>query len=766
MNREIKDQMEAAVIDYEESRSGKERLEEYALRKAQRAIEKGKHVNEEFHDRFKKHRDMFWGQYNRERVCDLTELGRSDVWPSNQQEAFYVLCSQLHQISFFGQEWYDVTPQDRNTTTEQVEIAKALIMNQLEDCEFRHKRQLMIEYYLKFGTLILYPYWRRQTGNLRKVVENQSRVEDDKTEIIETIISEHGDVSIIHPLNFFFSSVATTNDRAQDFVMVRSWISRNVIKANRQRRVFDGITRRYEPVAGFINTSELDNISSAVHDREDLPEEAIQTVEDEALIDDFGNVEVFDVHFAPGVFDPVGDGGIPIEDLVEWLDENNFDASVFGSAAWVISVAENQLLIRMELEQNVEQANPFIVARYLNDDNCAWGRGMMDITESGQLELKKKRDQANDAVDFRVHKPHWAKRGVMGQFSGSDRMQDILLPGKVVEIDDLEYDRSLGDVIKGVDIMGNPQEAFMAAGELSVDLQRATGAVDSLRGAYTSGRKTATETQSVSSGAMARMVYISSGFDTRVLDPLLSAFYKLTQQHITRTRAIYVVGSDGARWKRVEPMDIASEMAFNAKGAFMARFDPVVMQQMIQMGSIPYFENSFKWGRLARTFVEALGFPKPSEFVQDPDKFELPLTIDEQHDLLLLGKQPKLDLDQNPDLMFMEVEQHRAFFTQTIVESLKPLPDRVFEAVVEHFARHEFIANKLAQMVDAQRAEMLMNVAMSAKKTRGQMMASQGGQGDEPQSQNRGQTANQGRLQPQKTTGPQSPDAGGNGRGR
>jgi len=406
---------------------------------------------------------------------------------------------------------------------------------------------------------------------------------------------------------------------------------------------------------------------------------------------------------------------------------------------WVITMAEGDLPIRIQPNPYHRQEFPFLVSRFAEVDNEAWGRGVCELFESEQYEIADKRNQAMDAVTKNLNPRYLAKEGT---FTKKKRDDKVFLGAEPDTITFVDTDEPLAAVLFPVTANLQPMEAFNAAGQLEVSLQKRVGATENFQGFQSKASESATASAARNQGASARVMLHAGDFEDEFLLPWLNMEYELLRIFKDKNEVLREVGEDGISWEIITPEDLIEGIQWTPRGSHSVQKNATLAQLMVQLFSIPTLHPYMPLAECLKIFWRANRVDNVAKLVQDPNEIPSFVPIEVQHLLFSMGHDskpdPRLPLDQQQ----MEMMAHQ----QRIVELMQnPQMASPYEIgrLNEHLSQMGYIFQQ--QMMAMQQ----------------QMMMAQQGGGNPAQT---GQAARPD-LQPEKTTGPNSAEVGGLARG-
>ncbi len=201
--------------------------------------------------------------------------------------------------------------------------------------------------------------------------------------------------------------------------------------------------------------------------------------------------------------------------------------------------------------------------------------GLLQRLERQQYEINASVDDVRDFQNM-INDPIAIVRGdIMGVDEG-----DIRLDKKV-------YTAS-GDVREAISLV---QPGMDTTGTAIQSTNQQIGIVrwtsgfggENQGGAFTSGRRSATEAGLVEQGAEKRTYLLASLLSAEAFEPALLAQFELEQMNLTKREAMKYMGEHGLQFRQIDPADYKwdSQPGFQAEGPDHQRFDQIATQQFL-----------------------------------------------------------------------------------------------------------------------------------------------------------------------------------------
>lgn len=722
-------------------------ITKYAVTMMEEAVEHAKSANQEQHALFEKVRKLYKGDVQRKR----NYKGAADLWPNVVFEAIDSQIPILFRNLFPDLDFFDVEAQgekhlkDDTVLKQLARLHTALAQISLEDMGFMGKAIKVLRYMLKYGTVIMMPYWNYQRAKIRARQEIQEPVlgpdgmpQMQPTAVdpisgmpinfkpmtqpreipvyTEAVTRDGADFLVIDPRDFYPADPEMGDMQMMDFVCRRFDTTINKLRAQEAR----------DDYGFYRNLDLLDRVASAAKDSE--REESVTAVSTRP--DKLGkDVSCMEIWISPGLFDPLNVPNTDEADIAEFCEAWGLEPTELDGG-WVMTLADKLIPIRIQPNPNKMQDLPFIKHSFYEVDNKFWGMGIPELIESYQYEIADKRNQAMDAVT-RAIRPLW--------LFAADAIEDRKDPLKrftsgeedYLAIDPANAPQGLQSVVHEVVTRVNPQYPFMAAQEAKMDMQSMTGTSNNMAGAESFNRATATEVNVREQSGMSRVELRVMESEFGWVAPLLQWIYRLNDQYFDRDKAVKVAGENGVVWERLSDEDFALDLKFTPKGSRLLANKLAAMQQIVQLSQSPLFAQFINAPELLEDLFRLfLRMPNPKKYILDPNEPHVPVPIELQEQLFAAGHSSDVDPMQPLEEGMMELQQHMMIHQQRGMMGGAPLE---MAARQRHMQMHQIY-------LQAQQAMMMQQQ---------QAMAAE--QGEKP-------------GQPDKETGQFAPDPGGMGR--
>ncbi|MFH1739023.1 MAG: hypothetical protein ABIH23_08440, partial [bacterium] len=491
-------------------------------------------INRDEHNKIEKYEKQYTGRGVQRR---RNYNGQADLWPNISFEVVDTLLPQLVKLLFPNRDFFETEPQTKDLG-EQAALAKDLLLQDIEDMTFLGKMLRAMRSNLKYGTVIVQTYWNYKKGYLRQ----------PKAGLVEKVLQDHSDVEVLNPLDWYFGDVDKLDIQDMDFCGKTFNSTFTQLKA-----------QKATDESGFYYNLDLVEKSSSSPGGDDKTK-TVFSQRDKMLGKDVACAEYW---FAPGIFDPTVDPEIADNPqiLADFAEKYRCEPNDF-LGGWVVTVADDAVPIRIQPNPHLDQEFPFVVGRCFELDNHAWGWGLLELIESDQFEFADLHNQAIDAISKKLTPPTFT---IEGAIRNKDKKASFA-PGANTEIDGQGFD--IDKVFREFQTTANPQQAWAAAAELLMSVQRRTGSISSFAGvAGAKAGETATEVQNRSQGGASRVELRVFEMEENFVKPLLMKLYRLNQSFMDKPKAIRKVGEKGLNWVTVNPEDIVSAVKINMLGS-------------------------------------------------------------------------------------------------------------------------------------------------------------------------------------------------------
>ena len=289
----------------------------------------------------------------------------------------------------------------------------------------------------------------------------------------------------------------------------------------------------------------------------------------------------------------------PDEPMVELLEHWRDDR--------VVVLANQDTVIRAEPNPFWHGRKPFVVPHLIPSGVSLAGVSLIEAAESSQVELNSVRNLRLDNAVVAANKVWTVLDSVQ-----IDPGALVLKPAGFVPV-------PTHDVIREIPIADIRPSLYEEERLLKDDIQKATGAYDTMRGAPAPRRATATEIAGRMEQGMFRFQDMRANLEHTGLLPAVELMGALDQQYIDQTRLIRVVGRAGLNWIPVQPEAIMGQFDYMYLGSAT---EPIAnrdlrRQQLLQLYTIVAANPLIRHDQFLRILLQAFEIKNPDRFMQE-----------------------------------------------------------------------------------------------------------------------------------------------------
>jgi len=436
--------------------------------------------------------------------------------------------AQLYDY-FFGLSQYFTIDSDEPMDFFYEEIVRAHMMKRHKEMRFKSKVDYAVTQMLCFDYCVTFMRWLLRPGyeSRRKTTQTKvpggidQRVKVEKVWVPDAV--DRSDFVVLHYFDCFHDPDAKDRFNDSRFFIDRRWMSIEDLQL--QAKTKDQPYGRYKNVDVVIEKLKLASVANAL----------TQTTQDES--EQKRRVEVIRYWTPDQVLEYTADTIINRTDISGW------PLQYWGFSRIPGKFRSMGLLQRLERQQMEINATVDDIRDFQNmiNDPIAIVRGDIAGIEEGSIRLDRKVYTTPGEVKDAVH---------------------LVQPG--------------------IDTTGTSIQSMNQ--QLGIARWTSGFGGENQGGAFTSGRRSATEAGLVEQGAEKRTYLLASLISEEALEPALLAQFELEQMYMTKATALKYMGEKGTQWVQIDPADYKwdSQPQFQAKGPDYMRFNQMATQQFLK----------------------------------------------------------------------------------------------------------------------------------------------------------------------------------------
>jgi hypothetical protein len=254
---------------------------------------------------------------------------------------------------------------------------------------------------------------------------------------------------------------------------------------------------------------------------------------------------------------------------------------------------------------------PIVASVFDRNPNEFFGLSAVQIIHDLQHEENTIHNQRSDNVNLIINKIFKIKRG-----ADIDKSQLVSRPGGYIEVDDMQD-------IDELDMRDVAASSFQQQNIVAGIMENVLAAPPVMRGADSSGTKTATETMKQTSNAGLRFDVKIQLYKNTGIKRLIHLMDMNNQQFINDARLIKLGTSDAIEWKLAEPSQWIGEYDYDpassnndpAANKIIRREQLTAMMQFLLQAGIPFINYQL----LVKEWLETFDITNPLKFFIPPE---------------------------------------------------------------------------------------------------------------------------------------------------